>query len=233
MSQQFKAACCCGDIVEPPPPPPPCETCEAVRPFDDGPPAHYTVTLAGWSVSFSAPYFNLDGDVQNFDFTFTIPSETYNYFPNQANTPDGCPWPVPVLTDFSGPNREPFWEDNFVIYLDFDFDEPNTCKHDITWRFNPPFEIEPPDGGQFAEWYLNGPFPFYIRWSKIATNTCTSKPHSGVYQVEFVGYDGFGGGAPDIVPFENGTCTTFDVFGITGEVCITATPITLDVRECG
>jgi hypothetical protein len=232
MSQQLRAGCCCGEVE-----PPPCQgqPCEIVVDAGQDPVAYYTVTNAGWSVSFSAVYYNLDFALQSFEFTVTIPAETYNYFPNQQSTPDGCPWPVPLLTDFSGPlgvpEREPYWTNTLFIENDVNYNVPDSCLHRAIWSVNAPFEIEPPNGGPIAEWYLAGPQTFFFRWARAAPNTCTRRPHSGIYQVESVGFLGIGGNAI-VVP--NGTCIPFDPPGFSGteQVCVSATPIVLDVREC-
>lgn len=239
MSQQLLAACCCGDVEPPPPPQPSCpgQPCQSVLAAGQDPDPYYTVTNAGWSILFSLPYLNDSTlEIQNFEFTVTIPAETFNYFSNEANTPAGCPWPVPQLVDFSGPlqlpNREPYWEQNFTIERDLSYDVPDTCKHNIAWSFRPPSELAPPDGGPIAEWYLYGPDPLYVIWTRIAPNNCTRRPHAGTYQVETVGYSS-GTTNPLFIPFENGTCTSFEFFGATGEVCISATPVVVNVRECG
>jgi hypothetical protein len=223
MSQLLRAGCCCGD-VEPPPPPPPCEFCESPQfwPSDFSVPFYYTVALAGWSFTLKTTYRRFDGSTfvyQDFDITVTVDQDVFEY----PTTNDPCSIePVVRLSDYSGDSFLTPLVDGLGIFL-FDFGG-DTCTHVLFVTIIAPAGILDGD----TQWDLYGPSQARYQWSLTDDNACNTKPNQGQYEVLQVDIIGYGQGP-------NGFCVDVEQGcggPIVGQACASATPVTLEVREC-
>lgn len=223
MSQQLQAGCCCGKVIEPPEP---CEFCEP--PFFATPSGAsegfwYTRITGGWSFSFSTTYRRFDGSTfiyQDFDLTVEFPNDVFEYrFDDPCNIE-----PIARVVDFSGDGFEtPSFVGFNISLLNFGGE---FCTHVVELRLDSPPVFLFVNGQQ---WDLYGPSQVFYRWAAIAENACNSRPNQGEYQVLEVQISGFGSGSNGFcVPVEQGCGGP-----IVGQACASATPITLQVLECG